>query len=129
MSGSQSFRAAVEASDMDSAVDTLAPEIVFRSPVVFKPYEDRAVIVALLHVVFDTFEDFRYVKSIGAPGDRDTAHVFKARVGERELDGVDLLHENEDGLIDDFTVMVRPMSGVLALAEAMKRNLEAAGYA
>jgi hypothetical protein len=49
--------------------------------------------------------------------------MFSARVGDRQLQGCDLLHTGEDGLIDEFTVMVRPLSGALALAEAMKSEL------
>jgi len=59
-------------------------------------------------------------------GASDHALVFSARVGERKLDGCDFLHTNEHGLIDDMCVMVRPLSGALALAEAMKAELLAA---
>jgi hypothetical protein len=120
------FRAAVEARDFEGAVALLADDVVFRSPVVFRPYEGREVVGALLLAVSRVFEDFRYEREIGAEGARDHALVFKARVGDREIEGCDFLHTNEDGLIDDFTVMVRPLSGALALAETMKSQLEAA---
>ncbi len=119
------FRAAVEARDFDAATALLADDVVFRSPVVFKPYQGRDVVGALLLAVSRVFEDFRYEREIGAEDARDHALVFKARVGDREVQGCDFLHTNEDGLIDDFTVMVRPLSGALALAEAMKAQLEA----
>lgn len=119
------FRAAVEARDFEGAVALLADDVVFRSPVVFKPYQGREVVGALLLAVSRVFEDFRYEREIGADGAQDHALVFKARVGDREIEGCDFLHTDEDGLIDDFTVMVRPLSGALALAEAMKAQLEA----
>ncbi len=118
------FRAAVEARDFEGAIALLADDVVFRSPVVFRPYEGREVVGALLLAVSRVFEDFRYEREIGAEGARDHALVFKARVGDREVHGCDFLHTNDDGLIDDFTVMVRPLSGALALAEAMKAQLE-----
>jgi SnoaL-like protein len=121
------FRAAVEARDFEGAIALLADDVVFRSPVVFRPYEGREVVGALLLAVSRVFEDFRYEREIGAEGARDHALVFKARVGEREVHGCDFLHTDDDGLIDDFTVMVRPLSGALALAEAMKAQLEAMG--
>jgi SnoaL-like protein len=120
------FRAAVEARDFEAAIALLADDVVFRSPVVFKPYQGREVVGALLLAVSRVFEDFRYEREIGAEGARDHALVFRARVGDREVEGCDFLHTNDDGLIDDFTVMVRPLSGALALAEAMKAQLEAA---
>ena len=120
------FRTAVEAQDIEAAIALLAEDVVFRSPVVFKPYHGREAVAPLLLAVSRVFEDFRYEREIGAPEARDHALVFNARIGDRELDGCDFLHANEHGLIDDFCVMVRPLSGALALAEAMKAGLEAA---
>jgi SnoaL-like domain len=120
------FRAAIEAQDFDAIPALLAQDVVFRSPVVFKPYHGREAVGMLLAAVSRVFEDFRYEREISAPDARDHALVFSARVGDRELQGCDFLHTNEDGLIDDFCVMVRPLSGTLALAEAMKAELLAA---
>lgn len=120
------FRAAVEAQDLEGALALFAEDVVFRSPIVFKPYHGREAVAMLLAAVSRVFEDFRYEREIGAPQARDHALVFRARIGKRELDGCDFLHTNEHGLIDDLSVMVRPLSGALALAEAMKAELELA---
>lgn len=120
---SHPFRDAVEAGDIEAAIAQLAPDVVFRSPVVHRPYEGKEATSVLLRAVFETFEDFRYTREV-ADGD-DHVLVFHARVGDRELDGADFLVTGEDGLITEFMVMVRPMSGMHALAEAMKRRLEA----
>jgi len=120
------FRAAVETRDLDAALGLLAENVVFRSPVVYKPYEGRDAVAAILTAVFHVFEDFRYETEIGADDAADHALVFRARVGDREVQGCDFLHTRADGTIDDFTVMVRPMSGMHALAEAMRAKLEAA---
>jgi hypothetical protein len=119
------FRAAVEARDFEGAVALLAEDVVFRSPVVFRPYEGREVVGPLVLAASRVLEDFRYEREIGEEGARDHALVFRAKVGDREVHGCDFLHTDDDGLIDDFTVMVRPLSGALALAEAMKAQLEA----
>lgn len=120
----RAFREAVEAGDIDAAVALLAEDVVFTSPVVFKPYPGKAITAAILRAVFQVFEDFRYVREIGGPDGADHALVFTARVGERELTGCDFIHLNEDGLIDDFMVMVRPLSGAQALAAAMGARFE-----
>ena len=104
----------------------MADDVVFRSPVVFKPYHGREAVAMLLGAVARVFEDFRYDREIGAPDASDHALVFRARVGDRELEGCDFLRVDEHGLIDELCVMVRPLSGVLALAEAMKAQLELA---
>ncbi|MER6378800.1 nuclear transport factor 2 family protein [Streptomyces sp. NPDC001118] len=113
------FRRAVEAGDIDAVEALLAEDVVFTSPVVFKPYPGKAITAAILRAVSQVFEDFRYVREIGDPAGPDHALVFTARVGDRELTGCDFIHVNEDGLIDDLMVMVRPLSGAHALAEAM----------
>jgi hypothetical protein len=120
------FRAAVEARDLDAAVALLSDDVVFRSPVVFKPYRGRAAVAELLRAVARVFEDFSYEREIGAPDARDHALVFRARVGDRQLEGCDFLHVDESGSIDEFVVMVRPLSAALAMAEAMQRELAAA---
>lgn len=117
------FAAALEARDMDAAIALLSQDVVFRSPVVFKPYHGRDAVAAILHAVSRVFEDFRYVREIGAPDASDHALVFHARVGERQIEGSDFLHLDEDGSIDELVVMVRPLSAALALADAMKAQL------
>ncbi|MEU0335900.1 nuclear transport factor 2 family protein [Streptomyces sp. NPDC006193] len=120
----RAFREAVEAGDMDAVEALLAEDVVFTSPVVFRPYAGKAITAAILRAVVQVFEDFRYVRQIGAPDGPDSALVFRARVGDRELTGCDFLHVGEDGLIDDLTVMVRPLSGAQALAAAMGARFE-----
>jgi hypothetical protein len=117
------FRAAVEAGDFGAAVALLAEDVVFRSPIVFKPYRGRAEVGTILHAVSQVFEDFHYTREIGAPDAREHALVFEARVGERQLEGCDFLYSDEHGRIVELVVMVRPLSGALALAEAMRARL------
>ncbi|MEV0737999.1 nuclear transport factor 2 family protein [Streptomyces sp. NPDC050549] len=120
----RAFREAVEAQDMDAVEALLAEDVVFTSPVVFKPYPGKAITAAILHAVARVFEDFRYEREIGDPDGTDHALVFRARVGDRELTGCDFIHVNEEGLIDDLMVMVRPLSGAQALQEAMAAQFE-----
>ena len=102
-----------------------ADDVTFRSPVVFKPYEGRDALLVLLGAVVQVFEDFRYLEQVETG---DTAVLmFAAKVGDRELQGVDILRFGADDRIVEMTVMVRPMSGMHALAERMSAMLEAAG--
>ena len=125
MSTAPAFERAVEARDLDSLVAALAPDIVFRSPVVYRPYEGREVVAKLLEAVMQVFDDFEYVQRFEADGAE--ALIFRARVGDRTLDGLDLLRFDEDGLVSELAVMVRPMSGTQALAAAMGQQLERMG--
>jgi hypothetical protein len=119
------FERAVEARDPEAMAAALAPDVTFRSPVVFGPYEGRDAAMMLLGAVVEVFEDFRYVQRLEADG--AAALIFKARVGDREIDGLDLLQLDEDGLVTELMVMVRPMSGMNALAAAMRDQLERMG--
>jgi hypothetical protein len=115
------FGEAVLADDHEAALATLADDVVFRSPAVYKPYAGKETVAVLLRTVATVFEDFRYVNEWrdGAT----TVLFFEANVGDRALQGVDILEENEDGLVQTFTVMIRPLSGLQAVAAAMAGRL------
>jgi hypothetical protein len=116
-----SVREAIEAKDMDALSALLAPDVVFRSPAVYKPYQGRETVLALLGVVSQVFENFRYAAEWR--DDATTILFFEANVGDRELQGVDILEENADGLVTSFTVMIRPLSGLQAVANAVSAML------
>jgi hypothetical protein len=119
------FGSALETGEIDDVLELTSPDVVFNSPVVFRPYHGREAVGVILHAVSRVVQDFHFEREIGAEGASDHALGFRARVGDRELHGCDFVHIGEDGLIDEFTVMVRPLSGALALAEAMKAELPA----
>ena len=124
---SDAFRAAAEAKDFAAAPDLFTEDVVFRSPVVFKPYEGRDAMLVVLGAVVHVFEDFRYVEQVETG---DTAMLmFEANVGDKTLQGIDILRFDEGDRVRELIVMVRPMSGMHALAEKMRELLEAAGAA
>ena len=111
------FRDAVEARDSERLEALLADDVVFRSPAVHPPYEGRTATSVVLRAVMRVFEDFRYTRTL--ENGADHVLVFEARVGDRQIEGADFLHVDEHGLIDDFRVMIRPLSGLTAVVEAM----------
>ncbi len=120
------FRAAVESRDLQAGLAVLAEDVVFHSPAVHRPYAGKETVSALLTLVAETFENFRYTDEL-AGEDGTHALIFRAEVGGKELEGMDLLRMNDAGEIADFTVMVRPASGLMALGAAMGPKVEAAG--
>lgn len=123
MSSENPFRKAVEERDEVAIQALLADNVVFTSPVAFKPYVGKPITAAILRGVMRVFdEDFRYLREIGDGKGRDHALVFETGivgVPGMKVTGCDFLHFNDDGLIDELMVMVRPLSGAKALAEAM----------
>jgi len=115
------FAEAVLAGDHDAAIATLAEDIEFRSPAVYKPYHGRDNVAPILGLVATVFENFRYAAEW-----RDGATTilfFEASVGERELQGIDILEDGVDGKVAKLTVMIRPLSGLQAVAAAMAERL------
>ncbi len=113
------FRQAVEARDESAIEALLADDVVFISPVAFKPYPGKPITAAILRGAMRVFTDFRYVREINDAGGHDHALVFEAQVDGKDVTGCDFIHVDIDGKIDSFMVMVRPLSGAEALAEAM----------
>ena len=120
MLGSE-FRKAIESADHAAAVATLSPDVILHSPVTFKPFVGKEAVAHLFSILLEVFEDFSYSDHI--EGDGIALLIFHARVGDRDVEGIDILRFGDDGLIADFTVMVRPMSATIALAEAVGSRL------
>jgi ketosteroid isomerase-like protein len=117
------FRAAVEARDIDAMTAALAPDVVFNSPFAFTPFTGRETVGELLAAVVQAFDDdFRYTDEL-VDGDT-SALVFEATVGGKSVQGLDLVRHDADGLISEFTVMLRPASGLMAMGEAMAPTAE-----
>jgi len=113
----KAFREAVEAWDFDAAAELLADDVVFTSPVAFNPYPGKAITAAILRGVSRVFTDFHYLREIDdAP---HSALIFEAKVGDVTVNGCDFITVNDDGMISELTVMVRPLKAAHALADAM----------
>jgi SnoaL-like protein len=120
------FRRAVESRNFERIGELLADDVVLHSPVAFKPYYGRDTVIGIINSVSAILEDFAYQRHLGTETGTDHALVFDARVGELSIQGCDFLHTNADGLIDELTVMLRPLKVVLAFTDQMTPKLAAA---
>jgi hypothetical protein len=111
------FRRSVEARDLAAVTALLSPEVTFLSPVSHKPYRGRDTVGWILATVITIFEDFEYVDALEGGG--HSMLRFRAHIGERQLEGVDLIELDDQGQVAKLTVMVRPLSGLQALGEKM----------
>lgn len=139
MTAISDFRQAAESHDFSDLDRLFADDVLFHSPVKNNPFVGREMVVGLLKVVLQTFTDFRYVgeldgtvqsSSLGGDGVRDLdtgVLVFRAAIGDRQVHGIDLIQVGDSGLIEEFTVMVRPLSAANALSEAVGAALVDAG--
>jgi hypothetical protein len=103
---------------------TIAAEgIVFKSPAVFTPYVGREPFCLIISTVLTIFEDFRYHRTFTSPADNSVVLEFETRIGDRTLKGIDMIRFDDDGLMAEFEVMIRPASGLQALAEKMAERI------
>jgi hypothetical protein len=114
------FRTAVEAHDFDAVSELFTDDIRMRSPIARRTYRGRAAVIDVLRAVSTVFEDFTYEHEISSSSGDDHVLLFSARVGDFEIQGCDLLHYRDDGLIDQLTVMLRPLKAVLAFEERIR---------
>jgi hypothetical protein len=120
---STAFRVAIERADLPAVLATLAPDVLFHSPIVHQPYVGRDAVGLVLDGVMRLFANFHYTAEYESP--TGAVLQFHTRVGDRELEGADFLTFGADGLIHEFTVMVRPYSAATALKDAMAALLAA----
>jgi hypothetical protein len=119
------FRHAIEVGDLERLMTAFAEDAVLHSPITFEPFEGRAAIRQLLRVILEVFRDFRYTDELEF-SDGTRALIFRAKVRDRDVEGLDLIRFNESGFIRDLTVMVRPRSGLEAVLEEVAPRLAAA---
>jgi len=112
--GKGAFRSAVEAGQIDDMIDAFTEGAVLHSPVSFNPIVGSLAIRSLLTVLLEVFQDFRYTDQLDS-NDGTRGLIFRARIGDRDLEGLDLLRFDESDKICDLTVMVRPRSAIEAL--------------
>jgi hypothetical protein len=121
------WHAMLEARDISRLDDLLADDVVFHSPVVHTPQRGKAITTIYLAAAYQVLfgSGFRYVREV--EGDFDAILEFVAEIDGIHVNGVDMMHWNAEGKIDDFKVMVRPLKAVNLLHGLMARMLEQLG--
>lgn len=115
----------LETRDMSILNELLADNVVFRSPVAFQPYPGKQVVFFILTNVIQVFENFTYQREFLSEDGNNVVLEFSANVGDKKLKGIDMIQFNDEGQIIDFEVMIRPKSGLEALAVEMGQRIQA----
>ena len=116
----------VAAGDLSQVGAMAREDVVFRSPVAHTPYEGRETLTLVLSTVSKVFEDFTYHRTFVTEDGLSVALEFSAHVGGKKLKGADFIRFDEDGMIAEFEVMIRPASGLMALGQEMGARIGAA---
>ncbi len=113
----------VASRDLSNLLSIVHPDAVFRSPMANTAYTSAPALMLALSTVIQVFEDFTYHRQLATDDGLNIALEFSARVGDKQLKGIDLVRFNEQGQITEFEVMVRPLSGLQALGAEMGARL------
>ena len=115
----------VASKDTSRLGNLLADDILFYSPVFWQPKQGKMAAFIILSTVIEVFEDFTYHRE-WLMGD-EWALEFSARIGDKQLKGVDLVTFDESGKIVRFEVLIRPLNGLQALGMEMGQRLAKLG--
>ena len=115
----------VTAQDLGGLRAITHPEAVFRSPVAHKAYHSAEAVVLAVSTAASVFSDFAYHREAATADGLSVVLEFSAKVADKSVKGIDFIRFDEDGRIVDFEVMMRPLSGVQAMAEEMGQRLGA----
>ncbi|CAN7506226.1 MAG TPA: nuclear transport factor 2 family protein [Acidovorax sp.] len=113
----------VASRDLSNLLSIVHPDAVFRSPMANTAYTSAPALMLALSTVIQVFEDFTYHRQLATDDGLNIVLEFSARVGDKQLKGIDLVRFNEQGQITEFEVMVRPLSGLQALGAEMGARL------
>jgi SnoaL-like domain len=102
----------------------LAEDAVFSSPAVFKPQEGRATTLAYLTAAAKLLgtDDFRYVGQWY--GENSAVLEFVTELDGIQVNGVDMIHWNDDQKITEFKVMLRPFKALTTVMPKMAELLQ-----
>jgi hypothetical protein len=107
--------------EADQIAPLLAEDVRFMPPTYYKTWTGRVPVAAVLGHVGQVFSNFRYRRIMGSGN--DWALEFECKVNDLDAVGVDLITLDDDGLISQFEVAMRPHKSIGALRDAMNERV------
>ena len=119
------WHALVQSRNATGLKTLLADQVIFYSPVVHTPQHGKAVTLQYLSVAFQVFfnESFHYVRELA--DSHDAVLEFEVEIDGIRVNGVDMIKWNDDGLIVEFKVMIRPLKAINRIHRKMAAMLQA----
>jgi hypothetical protein len=103
--------------DRDALAGMLADDIALGAPPYWPKFRERELVHHLLALILETIEGFTYHREW--QDGRELALEFTGRIGDLELQGIDLISLNDEMRIQSLDVLMRPTSAVNALQEVI----------
>jgi ketosteroid isomerase-like protein len=120
----QRWTSIIENGRTDELDALLADDAVFFSPAVFTPQEGRQQTLMYLEAAAKVFgdTDFHYVEQWY--NDQSAILEFAATIDGIYVNGIDMIHWNDDEQIVSFKVMLRPLKALQTIIPAMAELLQ-----
>jgi hypothetical protein len=113
----------VQDGDLRGLDELLSDTVVFYSPVVHTPQKGKMITTIYLTAASEVFSghSFRYVREV--VDGSGAVLEFEVEVDEVLINGVDMIRWNEQGQIEEFKVMVRPLKAITLIHQKMAEML------
>tara|TARA_B100000953_G_scaffold236476_1_gene197968 strand:+ start:2273 stop:2659 length:387 start_codon:yes stop_codon:yes gene_type:complete len=114
----------VELRDYNLLKEILSENVIFYSPVIYTPQKGKSITLNYLVAASEVFNssNFKYTKEI--INNKFASLEFKLTIDDTEINGIDLISWNEEGLITEFKVFIRPLQGVNLIHKLMHKMLD-----
>lgn len=113
----------VELRDYNLLKEILSENVIFYSPIIYTPQKGKSITLNYLVAASEVFNssNFKYTKEI--INNKFASLEFKLTIDDTEINGIDLISWNEEGLITEFKVFIRPLQGVNLIHKLMQKML------
>ncbi|MCQ8241506.1 nuclear transport factor 2 family protein [Rhizosaccharibacter radicis] len=111
------FTAAMTRKDLDAMLSHMAENIVLRTPLLPEPVKGKTAIREVVSGLLRVVESFNFREIMQGP--EHVSSFFTVRAGGHELDGMDYWRLDDTGLIQEMTVLWRPLPAIAAVASLL----------
>ena len=113
----ESFFTAIKSNNVNELKTILDQNVVFKPPTYWKQWQGREVVARILTHVGSVFKNLEYKRVLC--NSSDYFLEFSCNIGQLDATGVDMITLNEQGLIKNFEVVMRPYKSIAELRKAM----------
>ncbi len=103
--------------DVDTMLTHMADDIILKTPLAAEPFHGKAAIRPVVEALLAVVDRFEFREILQGP--RHVSAFFGITIGSIALDGVDYWRLTEAGLIEEMTVLWRPLPAVAAVQEKL----------
>ncbi len=111
----------VQERDLVALEQILAEDVSMGAPPYWDKLHGRALVHHLLGLIISTIDGFTYYREWhdDSRGEGEIALEFRGKVGDLDLQGIDLITLNDRGQLQNLDVMIRPMNALEALRDVI----------